>query len=221
MECGSGIKMKNNYKFFVAAIFLMVFLSFDVLGFAVTAFYWDEKPLYLNPGESRDIEAFGMQNMVGNQDITINVEQNSGFEIAKITDKSTIYEIPFGRKDVMVHMKVTIPEDAKIGQRYVVGASFKEFPKEEGAGNVQFASSISYGIVVVIGKKIEGEIGTAPELVSEIVAPKEEKPSEIVISETIKKSSPTLWALILILILVVIILIYKYESKKNKKVRKR
>ena len=211
--------MKYNYRFFMMVMFFIIFLSFDVLAYAITPFYWDEYPLYLNPGESKDIEAFGMQNMVGNEDIYIKVEQNSGLDIAKITDESTIYEIPFGRKDVMVHMRITIPKEATIGQVYDIGASFKETLKEDTGGSVQFSSGISNGIVVVVGKKVEEESGVVSEPVTETTAPKEEEPSEI-ISEIIKRDYSNLGILLVIFVLVLILLWYRHELKKNKKTRK-
>ncbi len=213
--------MKYNYRFFMMVMFFIIFLSFDVLAYAITPFYWDEYPLYLNPGESKDIEAFGMQNMVGNEDIYIKVEQNSGLDIAKITDESTTYEIPFGRKDVMVHMRITIPKEAIIGQVYNIGALFKETLKEDKGGNVQFSSSISNGIVVVVGKMV-AESGTE-QIIEEEVTPKEETASEVTEALTLKRNYSSIGAVLATLvlaILVIVILWYKYELKKNKKNKK-
>lgn len=196
-------------------MFLIISLSFNVLGFAVTSFYWNEKPLYLNPGESKEIIAFGIQNMAGNQDAIVTVEQISGFDVAKIIDKSPEYKVPFGSKDNYVNMRITIPNDAKTGQVYSIGASFKEAPKGR-VGNVQFSSAMNNDIVVVVGKRIEERITEE----SKEITPKEEKPSVAKTSEILKDNYYNVAAILVILILVIIIIFYRYESKKQNKMRK-
>ena len=208
------MKMKTKDIFLIIVPLLLILLSINVYAFGVTSFYWDKKPLYLNPGESREIQAFGLQNMVGEKDMTISVEQVSGLEIAKIIDKSLNYEVPFGSKDVYINMKITIPSDAKIGQVYGVGLRFKESAGEKQGESVQTIGGMSNSIEVVVGKRIEG-----PQVVKEeimpVQEPKEEQPFET-ITETLKKGYSKTPLVILSLILILIILFYRYELKKKR-----
>ena len=199
-------------RFTITVMVLVILLSFNSLAFAVTSYYGAGNPLILNPGESQLVQAFGLQNMVGNQDMTIRVEQASGFEIAEILDSSLDYKVPYGRKDVYINMKVTVPEDAKIGDIYSIGANFRSLVTGEG-GNVQLTAGIGNSIVVVVGERVEETEKIAEEV------PIKEKPSAI--SETIKKRYSGIGVLISILILAIIIMLYRYESKKNKKSKKK
>ncbi|MBS3160591.1 hypothetical protein J4213_02720 [Candidatus Woesearchaeota archaeon] len=111
-----------NIKILVWSIFLLVILSYSVDSFGVSSPYWDENPLYLNPGESKEFEMV-LQNMVGDQDITVIAELNSGSEIASLMDESTTYNIPIGNSNTPVKIKINIPEDAKSGQEAPSGTA--------------------------------------------------------------------------------------------------
>ena len=206
------MKMKTKDIFLIIVPLLLILLSINVYAFGVTSFYWDKKPLYLNPGESREIQAFGLQNMVGEKDMTISVEQVSGLEIAEIIDKSLNYKIPYGSKDVYINMRVTIPSDAKIGQVYSVGLRFRESAGEKQGESVQTVGGMSNSIEVVVGKRIE-----QPEtVIEEVQAPKEEQPLENIITETLKKGYSKTPLVILFILIISIIIFFRYELRKKK-----
>jgi len=197
--------MKINVKFIIIVMLLMILLSFNVFGFAVTSYYWDKKPLYLNPGESIEIQAFGLQNMVGNKDITLKVSQDSGFEIAEIIDESLEYKVPFGRKDVYVNMKVTIPPDTNPGT-YNIGASFKEIAIEKKSGTVQFVMGMTNNIVVVVkGEEIEEEI------IREIPLPTVEE----------KVSDKRYLGIVILAVIIILAIFSLYKNKSKKKGKKK
>lgn len=202
--------MKN--RFLLLSIFLMVLSSFNVLGFAVTSYYWNEKPLFLNPGETKSVQAFGLQNMAGDEDIYVKVNQVSGFTIASITDKSDIYGVPLGRKDVFVNVEINIPKDAKIGETHEIAATFKE-SSDKGDGNIRFTSGMQSSIFIVVGKVID-EIGQEVKQ-EEILLPSGPTKTEELVN-MIQKRSTIVGPAILLLILIAIILIYRYELRKNK-----
>ena len=208
-------KMKTKNIFLIIVPLLLILLSFNAYAFGVTAFYWDKKPLYLNPGESREIQAFGLQNMVGEKDMTINVEQISGSEIAEITDKSLYYNVPYGSKDVYIGMMVTIPPDAKIGQVYSVGLRFKESAGEKQGESVQTVGGMTNSIEVVVGKRIE----TSQIITEEPKMPIKEEQPQTTLPKPLKESYYITALLILITILVIIIIFIKYEHKIKKKPR--
>jgi hypothetical protein len=139
-----------NKKYF--AIFALVLFSLSsVLALGVTAPYWDERPLTLAPGESKDIQ-FTLQNMLGDSDITLKAALIQGQDIATLTDSNLEYEVPFGAKDVPVNMKISIPRSASQGDKYTIGASFTTITKSE-SGQFQLGSAFEkYFDVVVVGK---------------------------------------------------------------------
>ena len=81
------------------------------------------------PGESIDTVLI-LQNMDGTEDVRLKAELVAGGNIATLADEELEYLVPLGRKDINVNLKITIPEDAVQGERYAVGVSFKETPKE-------------------------------------------------------------------------------------------
>ena len=207
-------KMKTKNIFLIIVPLLLIALSMNTYAFGVTAFYWDKKPLYLNPGESREIQAFGLQNMVGEKDITISVEQVSGLEVAEIIDESLSYKVPYGSKDVYINMKVTIPSDAKIGQVYSIGLRFKESAGEKSGESIQTVGGMTNSIEIVVGKRIE-ESKKAVEENIPIQTPKEEQPIETIITETLKKGYSKTPLIILFILVISIIIFFRYESRKK------
>lgn len=110
----------------VTSLFALVLLSSLVSAVGVTAFYWDgdnSRPLYLQPGESKDIY-FELQNMVGTDDAAFKVNVIQGSEFVKILDSKEIYEVPAQTKDVKVNVRVTMPNSAAIGEKHKIGFSF-------------------------------------------------------------------------------------------------
>ena len=196
-------------------IIFTVIISLNVYGFAVTSYYIPEVPLILSPGETTIVRAFGLQNMVGEEDITLKVEQTSGFEVAELVDDPE-YDIPLGTKDVFVNFRVTIPEDAQVGQEYNIGASFSGVNNGGEDGSVQFSQTISYNFFVVVGKRIETE-QQIPIESAEIVH-EEELPKGIIIES---KKGTGLGAIVLIVIVIFLIIFYLYEHSKKQKLKKK
>lgn len=141
--------MINKKYFGIFALFLLSLSS--VLALGVTAPYWDERPLNLAPGETKDIQ-FTLQNMLGDSDVTLKAALIEGQEIATLTDSSLEYAVPFGVKDLPVNMRISIPRSATEGQKYTIGASFTTVTKTE-SGQFQLGSAFEkYFDVVVSGK---------------------------------------------------------------------
>jgi len=209
--------MKKLARLMCISMILLVLLSYASLGFAVTSYYWRDTPLILNPGETAEVKAFGLQNMIGSEDIIMRVEQTSGFEVAEITDQSLDYDVPFGTKDVFVNFKITVPQDAEIGTEYNIGAIFTRINDKSRRGSVQFTAGISYNMIVVVGERIVQEI--VEEVVVEVPAPREEQPSETIREE--RKGISGIGVAILVLIVAAIIMFYRYETNKHKKVKRR
>ncbi len=158
---------KNMKKIFVFAIVLLVIAPF-VNAFGVSSPYWEEKPLAMYPGQTNDLQ-LQLQNMVGSEEMRFTASVVEGADIAKLTDKETVYSVPLGRKDVKVNLKVEVPETAQLYGNYNIKVQFKQIAEEQG-GAVGLSGSVIQTIPVVI--KSEEELGPQP-----IVAPQEEDKS--------------------------------------------
>ncbi|HVY01631.1 MAG TPA: hypothetical protein VHA12_02615 [Candidatus Nanoarchaeia archaeon] len=138
-----------NKKYFAILAMILFSLS-SVLALGVTAPYWDERPLNLAPGESKDIQ-FSLQNMLGDSDVTLKAALIEGQDIATLTDSNLEYTVPFGVKDMPVNMRISIPRSANNGDKYTVGVSFTTVTKSE-SGQFQLGSAFEkYFDVVVEG----------------------------------------------------------------------
>ena len=183
------IKSKFGFGFLIALLLVPL-----ASAFGITAPYWETKPLVMLPGESIDF-ALILQNMDGTEDVVLKAELVSGADIATLVDEELEYLVPLGRKDINVNLKVTIPEDASLGESYSVGVSFKEIPKEGEGKMLETTGMITKSIPVIVGPESEA----LPE--EETQAPEEEK------------GFPT--AMVVLLLVIIVILGYVILKKKK------
>lgn len=129
---------------------MFLFLISSVSALAISSSYWSG--LRLSPGETKEIY-LTLQNIVGQEDLYIQGNILNGSEIVKLSDSNTLYSVPLGSK-TKVNMTITIPEDAKLGDKYLIDLSFTTV-KVGGAGAFGFGSSIGQKINVIIGSDSE------------------------------------------------------------------
>lgn len=121
--------------------------------FGATAPYWNDKPLYLIPGETREFPII-LQNMIGGKDIVLIAEIESGQEIAELIDENKEYKVPFGKNDIKVNMKITAPENAKIGDKYEVRVVFRSV-SDSTEGNIQISAGVKNAFYVIVREQDE------------------------------------------------------------------
>jgi len=145
-------QIKKTRIFILFSILFIVFLSLInfITAFGVGASYRDEKPLYMAPEETKDTY-LTLQNMVGEKDITLRAELVNGSEIATLTDENLDYFLPFGTQDVKVNLKIQIPKDASIGDKYKVAVFFKQVTEDEGK-MLQITGGIEKSFPVIVNK---------------------------------------------------------------------
>ncbi len=144
-----GDKMKNTFN--LVLLTLIISLPFTNAIVGVSAFYWDDNPLIMSPGETKDVQ-FYLQN-TGDREVVLQAELKEGSEIASLIDSNLEYVVPPGSKDVIVNVRVSVEENAKIGDKYVVKGSFRQI-KTEKAGMVHLGISIDKSFPVLV-KSIE------------------------------------------------------------------
>ena len=149
-------KSVRNYLLF----FTLTILSISVASAAgVSTPYWNTNPLKLGPGESI-VFSLGLQNMVGDENITLRANLTKGYEIARIIDANTDYFVPIGSSDdVKVNIEVKIPENAELGKVYGLEASFLQVSGGGGGGFFSVASAFTQRIPVeVVGETTESAV---------------------------------------------------------------
>ena len=132
-------------------IFVGIFLLLmsPVFAFGVSMPYMENKEAYVFPGDVKDLK-FSLQVEQGTEgSINIKAEIIEGSEIIEMTDSSSIYVVTFGQH-TPVNFRLTIPENAQIGDSYPVKLGFSA---EAGAGSFAFGSVIEQNFDVIIGEK--------------------------------------------------------------------
>ena len=99
--------MKNKL-FVFSSVFLVVLLAGFVTAAGIVSPYWKDYPLRMNYGETKTIN-FNLQNMVGSDDITVEVEITQGLDIATL--ERTTYTAKIGTSDTQIPLRITIPEN--------------------------------------------------------------------------------------------------------------
>ena len=127
----------------------MFLLSLSIVSaFGVSTPYWEENPLKLAPGESMIVE-LKLQNMVGNEDVKLRAEITDGGGIANLVNPNPVYLIPTGRDDVVVKVKIDVPEDYTKGGKRDIRLSFKQV-SEKSEGMVAVSGGATSRITVFI-----------------------------------------------------------------------
>jgi len=181
--------MINKKIYLGVALLVGAFLLINnVSGFAVSSQYWKEKPVMLYPGTTTEIYVV-LQNMAGEEDITVTGTIIEGSEIATLSDSSNLYTVPIGAR-VNINITFDVPEDTEIPSNYSIILSFVASTGESGTFGI--GSSVQKVIPVLIVKEPRKQI----EL----------------------ESSPWLYIILaLIVILVAVITIVQKRKKKKEK----
>ena len=194
------LKMKKNKIIKNCSLILLFILFSIILTFnayaGVSSPYWDENPLYVYPEEVKEFN-YLLQNMVGDNNITIQATLEPGTTIMEFVDQNTLYNVPLGSSNTPVRMRIIVPGDAQLGQEWQVGVRFTQVPGNA-EGPLTIGAAYSKGFKVIVGK---------PEP-SESVSGKVTKP--IISSQIIN-------FLILIIALVALWLVVSYFYKKANK----
>ena len=140
----------------ISCLLLLIFFSVKSLSVGVTSEYYDGNPLQMFPGQTKIIY-LELQNMVGNEDIYLKGAITQEKDVAQITDASNVYFVPYGKKDVKVAIKITLPADAVIGERKNVMVSFISVTPGQTSGTVRIGLGIDKIIPVNVNAPAKPE----------------------------------------------------------------
>jgi len=157
MDNNCILKMRNKI-IMVFGIFLLVALSLNVNAAGISSPYWDENPLYVKAGDVKEFN-YLMQNMVGDEDLKMQVSLEGTSGIMQFVENKSIYSVPLRSSDVPVKMRVIVPTDAKEGDEWEVGVRFTTISSNTEGKPVVIGSAFSKGFRVIVEKqKIEENV---------------------------------------------------------------
>jgi hypothetical protein len=191
-------KIRKNSILILAGIIL--FASY-VSAFAVSCEFWNQNPLIMYPGETKEIPVI-LQNLAGTEDISAKGEILEGTEIAEFKGENDLL-IPLGEKQTLI-LKVEIPEEVPVNTNYKLKLSFLTTSDEQ-AGNVGLASNIERDIPVIIKEK-------TPEIEKGITG------------KSIFETGPVAYIILVImlaLIIAIVVFIKKRKQKTSSKLSKK
>jgi len=125
-------------------ILLVILLSLNVLGFGVASL---NPPFTLAPGESKT-NYLWLQNMVGEDDITIKAEIVKGQDIASLIGSDT-FLVKAHTKDTQVPIQITVDKDTPLNTSYGVSMLFSEVTSGSGEG-VSLGTGIGKSFTVLV-----------------------------------------------------------------------
>ena len=183
-----------NKNIIVGLIGIMLLVSL-VSAFGVVTY---NDPIKVKPGESIDL-TFGLQNMAGDQDYIVEsaIGADEGITV-KLLDSNKSYNVPLGTQ-VPVNFRVTVPENAKIGDKFTVGATFTAIPAES-KGTLSLQTAIGTKVIIEVAP-----ISDDTNKITPVIKP----------IETPQKTN-TKMMIIILLVIVIIVAVYLIVSKKKK-----
>ncbi|MDP4012724.1 MAG: hypothetical protein Q8R00_03920 [Candidatus Nanoarchaeia archaeon] len=192
---GKYTMMKNKIRFAIMSISILLIILPLVSAFGVTSPYWEGHVLSMKPGETKVISLI-LQNMVGEEDIRLGAKIGDGSDIASLVGNE-IYKVPFGKKDVDVKIKITIPNNAPFGKTYEVAVLFSQLGEEEAGNMVQFTTAVGTRIPIVVSPAGETNPVTA----------------EVVSSKAFTEFGTKTFLVFLIVAILVLILLFVRKKK--------
>ncbi len=202
--------VKVSYVLLLIFIFLL-FSSYNIqASYAVNTKYYNEKPLIMYPGESKEI-SFNLQNCPAKspeceeRNENISLQQLEGIEITEILS-GTSYYLPYSSVDNYITLKVSIPESDTIGSSYRILLRLSSPPPPTN-GTIQLGTSYDVGFPVLVKSQEEiANLGNITSINNES-APSESKNLTWIIIAIIS-------LLIIGIIVVIILIIYFYRKEK-------
>ena len=127
------MKLTKNSILLLTISLLVLIIIPAAYSWGVSSPYWKSHPMRIAPGETIDFN-LTLQNMVDNYTITVKVDMIDENGIAELMDTNTVYDIPFGRKDIGVPISVTMLKQVTVGDKYEFRVRFRTVTYDPGGG---------------------------------------------------------------------------------------
>jgi hypothetical protein len=132
----------NSIKIIGLVLAIILVGTGSVIALGISTPYWKNHPLEMYPGQTTEV-SFLLVNKAGNPtaEAFVTLEKDGG--VAEITSGNE-YRVPAEARDVSVVLKISVPEEASIGDSYDVEFAVRAAPEEDQGGNVQLG--VGYGV---------------------------------------------------------------------------
>ncbi len=192
--------MDNDNKLKFATLILTLVISIgSVLALGVDSPYWEDNPLKMYPGETKEV-SFTLKNSIEEKSparAIVSLIESAG--IAEIISEEE-FIVPPGSNDNKIIIKVSIPQNAKIGDSYSIKFAVTPSPEEK-EGNIQLRLQHIRELPIIVGEKTAVLINTT------------EQPANLK-----KTNISTISAIIIIIIIILSIIISAKLIKRRKQV---
>lgn len=169
---------------------VVLFVSY-VSAFGIGSAYHKDRPLELSIGETKEIR-FNLQNGPGPDDITAKPSIGKGSEVMELVDTGNVFVPVGGSVDVLA--KVSVPNNAKIGDVYSVEIVFNTVSDGSESGTFGLGSSVGKSFDVVVVPTIEER------------------------ASLVEQKLTRFWVASLVtLVVILLILLIQFKSRKRKK----
>lgn len=136
--------MKNKELTSILCMALLILPLVSSAGIASP--YWESNPLEMNYGQTRVVD-LNLQNLVGDEDITVRVEITEGSEIASLA--SNTYTAVAGTSDTLIPVTISIPENYdKSIQRVIISAQTVSDESDEGMVALGTGWTTSFDVII-------------------------------------------------------------------------
>ena len=136
----------------IILIILVLILISTISAFGISSPYWQGNPLTIERGETKIIN-LNLQNMVGEEDITVKAEIIQGKEIVSL--KQDTFFIKAGTSDTIIPLEITIPRNIK-EENKTIKIDFKKISSNKGGIVMGTGMSIYFDIVTTENKSKKG-----------------------------------------------------------------
>jgi hypothetical protein len=131
--------MKNQ----IISIITLLFLVSTISAFGISSPYWEDHPLILEKGETTTVN-LNLQNMAGDEDITIKAEIKQGSEIISL--KQDTFVIKARTSDTNIPIEINIPKDIQ-KDNTTIEIEFKKIEGDSKGIVIGTGMSISFNVI--------------------------------------------------------------------------
>ena len=153
--------MDNSNKLITIIIILAVLSINIVVALGVNSPYWNENPLKMYAGETKEV-IFPLANSVNEPTTEATVSLTKGGEITEIISGEK-YTVSPGENNENIILRITIPENAEVGDNYTSGFKVLYIPAGEG-GNVKLNVEYNVDFPVQVVSQADATSTTNPDI---------------------------------------------------------
>jgi len=136
--------MKNKTYLIATSVMAALLAISIVSAFGVSSPYWEGNPLNMPRGSVKVVN-LNLQNMVGDEDVTIEAELVEGEDITSLGENR--FTVPAQTSDILVPLEISMPKDTSPGEIKTVKVVFKTVSGDTGGIAMGTGMTILFDVV--------------------------------------------------------------------------